>query len=88
LDIVETLEQRASVLDSELGKVRQAIRLLGIAVRQSGRKWHHTEATKRNLALAQKSGARSTRPRGEALGRQIDQTSSSLLNAGLVAPRI
>jgi hypothetical protein len=49
-----SLEQRASVLDSELSKVRQAIRALGIAVRQSGRKWHHTEATKRKLALAQK----------------------------------
>jgi hypothetical protein len=79
LDIVETLEQRASVLDSELGKVRQAIRVLGIAVRQSGRKWRYTEATKRKLALAtKKSDGRSTRPRREALGRQIDQTSRIL----------
>lgn len=54
LDIVKALEQRASVLENELGKIRQAIRALGIAVRQSGRKWHHTAATKRKLALAQK----------------------------------
>jgi hypothetical protein len=46
LDIVKALEQRASVLENELGKIRQAIRALGIAVRQSGRKWHHTAATK------------------------------------------
>ena len=54
MDIVKALEQRASVLDSELSKVRQGIRPLGIAVRQRSRKWHHTEATKQKLASAQK----------------------------------
>jgi hypothetical protein len=53
-NIVEALERRASVLQNELNKVHQAIRALGVVVRQSGRKWHHTAATKRKLALAQK----------------------------------
>jgi hypothetical protein len=47
LDIVKALEQRASVLENELSKVRQAIRALNgtkIGLRGSGRKWHHTPA--------------------------------------------
>ena len=39
------------------GKIHQAIRALNgtkIGLRGSGRKWHHTAATKRKLALAQK----------------------------------
>ena len=54
MDIIKALQERAAVLENELGKIRQAIRALGIAVRQSDRKWHHTAATKRKLALAQK----------------------------------
>lgn len=58
MDIVKALHQRAAVLQNELGKIQQAIRALtGTStggVRNSGRKFRHTAATKRKLRLAQK----------------------------------
>jgi hypothetical protein len=57
LNIVKALHQRASVLQDELDKIQQAIRALKgtrTGVRRDGWKWHHTPATKRKLALAQK----------------------------------
>jgi len=54
LDIVKARQQRASALENELAKIHQAIRALRIAVSETTRKWHHTPATKRKLAVAQK----------------------------------
>jgi hypothetical protein len=58
LDIIKALHQRASVLQTELGKIQLAIRAMSgtkpAKVGRTGRKWHHTAATKRKLALAQK----------------------------------
>jgi prophage DNA circulation protein len=57
LDIIKALNQRASVLRDELGKIHQAIRALSGAktgVRNAGRKFRHTAATKRKLRAAQK----------------------------------
>jgi hypothetical protein len=56
LDIVKALHQRAAELQNELGKIQQAIRALSgakIGVRNHGRKFRHTAATKRKLRLAQ-----------------------------------
>jgi hypothetical protein len=57
LDIIKALHQRASVLQTELERVRQAIRALNgtkIGSNTGKRKFRHTAATKRKLALAQK----------------------------------
>jgi len=57
LDIIKALNQRASVLQDELGKIEKAIRALSrtkIGVRRSGHKFRHTAATKGKLRLAQK----------------------------------
>jgi hypothetical protein len=56
MNIIKLLEQRASVLQDELGKIQQAIRALGgtkIARHTSKRKFRHTAATKRKLREAQ-----------------------------------
>jgi hypothetical protein len=57
---------------NELNKIHQAIRALGIAVRQSNRKWHHTAVTKQKLALAQKRIWTRRQVWEVTLGRQID----------------
>jgi hypothetical protein len=59
LDIIKALHHRASVLQTELGKIQLAIRAMsGAGPKKIGarkkRTWHHTAATKRKLALAQK----------------------------------
>jgi hypothetical protein len=57
MEIIKLLKQRASVLQDELGKIHQAIRAMNgtrTAASNSGRKFRHTAATKRKLALAQK----------------------------------
>ena len=58
MDIVKALEERASVLRIELGKIRRAIQAMrgsqtGTEPVARQRKWHHTPATKRKLRLAQ-----------------------------------
>jgi hypothetical protein len=59
MDIVKALEDRASVLKTELDKIQRAIQALngtktGTERVTVQRKWHHTPATKRKLRLAQK----------------------------------
>ena len=57
LDIIKALNQRASALQDKLGTIHQAVRALSgtkIGVRNRGRKFRHTAATKRKLRLAQK----------------------------------
>jgi len=57
LDIIKALQERAAVLEKELDKIHQAIRAMNgtkTGVRNSGRKFRHTAATKRKLRLAQK----------------------------------
>jgi len=58
LDIIEALRLRASVLQNELGRIQLAIRAesgtTAVKIGRTGRKWHHTAATKRKLALAQR----------------------------------
>jgi hypothetical protein len=57
MDIIKALEDRASALRIELGKIHEAIRALGgttkIARSTGKRKFRHTVATKRKLRLAQ-----------------------------------
>jgi len=57
LDIIKALRGRAAVLEKELGKIHQAISAMNgskTGVRNAGRKFRHTAATKRKLRLAQK----------------------------------
>jgi hypothetical protein len=57
LDIIKALQERAAVLQNELGKIQQAIRAMTgtkIAARTGKRKFRHTEATKQKLRLAQR----------------------------------
>jgi hypothetical protein len=59
MDIIKALEDRASALRTELGKIQRAIQAMrgsktGTAPVARQRKWHHTPATKRKLRLAQK----------------------------------